>query len=861
MSASRDHHNPRLSLALESAVLIPLLVLFLGLAATWQLWQYDLNKREEFLREEFVSGIAKSVAAVEERIADYRSILLGLQGLFHASTEVSSQEFAAYTENMNIPGKYPALQSLAYSTLIPSAQKDSHIAAMRSQGFLSYHIHPDGIRDYYVPVVYVAPFRDHNLRVLGLDNYASVERRETLQRARDSGKEALSGKLQLVQDDDSSQPGILMFLPVYAAGMAHETQRERRTAIRGWVGAAFRINPLMDHVMAQSEHIYQLAIYDGADITPQAQLYQSAGEGNPRFRNIQHIRISGREWTLLFTSTPSFEGRLLDPHHYLLLITGCSISLVLALIIWLSLSSRNRAMESAAHLEQANRAKSEFIANITHELRSPMNAILGMTTLALNEESNPERREQLGNIQLSGEHLLDIINEILDFSNLESGVLRIEPIDFSLGDALDAVISSATSKATSKQLELSIDVDTELYRYDLHGDRKRLVQVLSNYLDNAIKFTPQGGVTLRVLMQNENKDACSLRFEIQDSGIGIDEDKLNHLYELFWQADTATNRQYEGLGLGLAINKSLIEHMPDGEYGVNSTPGLGSLFWFCVRMAKSRRPAGETEQPQEYNPARLDGARLLLAEDNPLSQSITRSLLESAGAEVLVAGNGIEALNILHRKHCDAVLMDVQMPKMDGLETIRKIRSDPSLAKLPVIALTAHASKENRERCLAAGMNDFISKPYSPSLLYTTLASWLSPDLPLPSVIPPPSAATPAASSENGSVIDFSTLEELIGDDRGKMYDFACRFVDLARADLVRLDEALQGNDLETVGKLAHHNKAPARMVGANGFAALCQELIESCQQAASPSSIRATLEAMSPLLDRIEQRIHRELA
>ncbi|OGS80410.1 MAG: hypothetical protein A2061_04815 [Gallionellales bacterium GWA2_59_43] len=861
-------------------LLASVLVLAIGLLATYLLWQNAQQQHLHDLQEEFDSGIREAELKIERRVSNSQNVLHGLQALYAASERVEHSEFAAYAATLHLDQNHPGIQSLTFSSIVPAEQLERHLAGIRKQGFPGYSIKPDGKRKLYAPVIHIAPFQGRNLRAFGLDNYATPERRAALEHARDSGKASLSGKLTLVQDDNSSQSGILMFLPVYRNGMAHDTPARRHASIVGWVAAAFRMNNLISGLLDAHTRHFDIEIYDGASTNADALLYDSdtvrdTQKSTATFRHIQQIEVADRYWTLSFASTPSFDAKLTTPEAGIVTVIGAVSSLILALCTWLLLRSRKRALHDAHLLqeaiqqaEMANRAKNEFLANIGHELRTPMNAILGMTHLALADETESYKRSRLENIQFSGEHLLNTIDNILDYSGMEYGTPQSHPVDFTLRRLLNNIESFVIRKAAGKDVELSVDIAPGLSRRRLHGDARGLEQVLLNYLDNAVKFTPQGHIILRVLQQEENDASFKLRFEVQDSGIGIDKEKQPQLYSPFWQADSSSTRKHEGIGLGLAICKKLVEKMNEGELGVNSTPGNGSTFWFSARLDKARARRSGNETPATTgNYTYIKGSRILVAEDNVLSQTIIGGLLESAGAMVHRARNGTEALELLHQNTFDCVLMDVQMPEMDGIAATRAIRADPALAELPVIAVTAHASKENRRRCLDAGMNDFIGKPFTPASLYARLAYWLPPHH-------TPDAARPlqlsieaipqddqAYRSGDNEIIDLSTLSELIGNDRARMREFANKFVELARGDMPQIEAALAHNDHETLGRLAHHHKAPARMVGAQGFANLCQELSDHIKQAATPAQISQTVARMRPLLDRIEQRVQQELA
>ena len=513
-------------------------------------------------------------------------------------------------------------------------------------------------------------------------------------------------------------------------------------------------------------------------------------------------------------------------------------------------------------LEAASRIKSEFLANMSHEIRTPMNSILGMAHLALNAETDPKNRDYLEKIHLSGLHLLGIIDEILDFSKIDAGKLKIEMVDFDLGLVLNNFNNMIAEKAAEKGLQLDFDIDPGI-QHTLHGDPRRLSQVLINYASNAIKFTATGNIIIRAKKIEEDENSTLVRFEVQDTGIGIcDEDKAR-LFQPFQQVDASATRNYGGTGLGLAISKQLVAMMEEGEVGVDSIPGQGSTFWFTVRLGKGSKPhdsGGESETC--FPPNLFNGVRILLAEDNLFNQQVATEFLEDVGATVCVANNGKEAMDLLIKDHFDCVLMDIQMPLIGGFEATRLIRANPELAGMTVIAMTANASGEDRARCLAAGMDDYISKPFKPNMLYTTLAKWLSvqpqqmPFFDMSSTLP---SATTWAGDPN--VIDLSVLAELIGDNNAEMRKFILRFLASARKDMAEIESALERGDLMALRALGHHNKSPARMVGAMGFANLCQALEGHGKNEMNIMQAQGIVSQMRPLLDRINEQVDKDLA
>ncbi|MBK1688023.1 hybrid sensor histidine kinase/response regulator [Rubrivivax gelatinosus] len=383
--------------------------------------------------------------------------------------------------------------------------------------------------------------------------------------------------------------------------------------------------------------------------------------------------------------------------------------------------------EASRRAEAANLAKSAFLANMSHEIRTPLNAMIGMAHLIRREDLSVRQLDRLSKLETAARHLLEVLNAVLDLSKIEAGKMVLEALPLRVETTVADVMSMVEERAEARHLQLASAVDP--MPRDLVGDPTRLQQALLNYANNAVKFTESGSVTIRVRLLEQDEHGVLLRFEVQDTGIGVAADDLPRLFEAFEQADRSTTRSAGGTGLGLAITRRLAELM-GGDAGATSEPGAGSTFWFTARLRRDpsahatllQGPSADAEQTLRRRHA---GARVLLAEDNPVNAEVAQALLDEVGLVVDVASDGICAVDMALQHDYRLVLMDMQMPGLDGLDACRAIRQQRPSAGLPIIAMTANAFAEDKARCRAAGMDDFISKPVDPGTLYRLLLKWM----------------------------------------------------------------------------------------------------------------------------------------
>jgi len=478
--------------------------------------------------------------------------------------------------------------------------------------------------------------------------------------------------------------------------------------------------------------------------------------------------------------------------------------------------------ESEQKVREAATVKENFMANMSHEIRTPMNAILGFTNLLQKEPLNEQSKEFVGNIQSSGENLLTIINDILDFSKIEAGMMRIESNPFSLRGLLHSVETMFGARVKAKNLWFKTEIDAGIPDL-LKGDAVRLTQVLVNLVNNAVKFTNEGGIDIKVRGDKEANNNIKVSFSVKDTGIGISPGKIDTVFERFQQAYEESTRKYGGTGLGLSIVKQLVE-LQSGKLYVTSEPNKGSEFVFTIPFVIAAEAKEKLKQEVNTPGKRISEKKIsiLVAEDNVMNQNLMKHLLGSRQCDFDIVNNGKLAIEALQQKRYNLVLMDIQMPEMDGYTAAQKIRNELK-NDIPIIAMTAHAMAGEREKCLSYGMNEYVSKPIRESELFNIVNQLLSENNTAGN-----KEEQKRNQEKNFKVLDFDYLYELSGGDKEFESGMITQFLDQVPKEIVAMQQALDKKNYTELSKLAHNMKTSVSFVGLTDKLADALDYIEN---------------------------------
>lgn len=645
---------------------LPVLLFLLGMAITGLLWRNAQQDALRNLERDLANRADNIAAAVVSRLQANIQVLRGVEGLFNSSSQVTRQEFRDYAQALRLEERYPGILGVGYSLRIPAERLASHIAVTRREGFPSYTVRPEGERQDYSSIIFLEPFSGRNLRAFGYDMYSEPVRRDAMARAMEEGAPALSGRVRLVQETEADvQHGFLIYVPVYAHGNPHATRAERRAHLQGWAYSPLRMNDFMFGVL-NTQGRGSLAggldveVYDRGATTLDTLMFDTdahpdLSKGASLFSTQRVIRLAGHEWTLKVTSRPEFEAQLETDKANLILWGGLMTNLLLAGFVANLARGQRRTLEALAQAqaaqaetarqrerleevveartrelrlardaaESASRAKSVFLANVSHELRTPLNAIIGLTHLAQRSAPEAATRNKLERVLESARRLLEVLNDILSLSRLDSGVLGLEMRVFTLDSLMEGTISQHADAARAKGLDLRLQVEPEL-QGAWQGYPEQIRQILNHFLSNAVKFTAAGAITIRARLARP--DQGILLLEVEDTGIGIRPEDQVRLFQEFSQADTGAARRYGGLGLGLAICRRLAALM-GGEIGVSSTPGRGSRFWCTCRLTRVDAAPPDTSADPDLDGDAADAAlhlEQLLAQDDINSVQVLR---------------------------------------------------------------------------------------------------------------------------------------------------------------------------------------------------------------------------------------------
>lgn len=729
MSGSSTHSGPDKGGASPVARYVPGLVLTIGIALTIiaTTVAYRQTVDSERLRLEVITERIKGDAT--EQLGTYVSLVRSAVGFFEASNlRVSPDQFRRFLAAIELEHEFPGILALGFVEKVPASQREAYLAEQRKR-IPDFHIFPDTARDPYYVATYIEPAEPARVKNLGFDPYTEPVRRAALEKALETASPVMTGRLILKteENDQHAEPAFVLYAPIYKVSPPPATAEARRQALHGFIAASFRVDDLLRGIRgptARSQVAFR--VYAGNTTDPRDVLMVT--EDFPADRTglskAQMISVAGFTWTFEFVTLPGFQtesGRERIPQ---IAIIGLLLSFLLygfTIVQARARAADERALhyerERAKDLQDLDRAKTRFFSNLSHELRTPLNGILGMNDLLWDTHLSEQQKDYLTTIGTCGRTLLDLISDVLDVSKIEAGKLELKARPFKLLQPFNSAMEVVRGQARGKDLMLNLEWDETLPRY-VEGDLVRLRQVLVNLLSNAVKFTTAGSVTVRA----RHRDGW-IDVEIQDTGVGISPENVEKLFRPFSQVAAAEGSEtVQGTGLGLVICKEIVTLM-GGTIDLDSKLGVGTKFRLSLPLRVV--PADKYESVTEPQMTKeIDaGLSLLVADDNPVNLRVLLLQLHKLGYAADGVEDGAKAVEAVAKKSYDLILMDCQMPRMDGLEATRTIRKEHAPGPI-IVALTAHAQAEQQVECEAAGMDDFLTKPIEMARLVQVLDKW-----------------------------------------------------------------------------------------------------------------------------------------
>jgi signal transduction histidine kinase/integral membrane sensor domain MASE1 len=727
-------------------IVIPSVLIF---TCTCLLFLWSIEARQKNIIRDINDKVDQYSQGVKERLFLSKNKLLSYQAYFQGSSHITYSEFEEFSRVL-LDGDQ-VLQGVGWTEAVNHSDRKKVEKDIKDQGYDDFEfkeykkniglVRAEDKNKYY-PILYIYPYKS-NEKALGLDLASLPGRLELLETIETTGAAKVTQPITLVQESEN-QKAIILYLPVWQRYPYNQT-------LKGFVSGVFRVGGVLGSILDEAEkENLGITINDiTKDADPQA-LINSQVDSHLYFPSmVRMINFQDRKYQVIFQPSNKYEKNEKDWISWVILVGGFLISALLQsfiLMITGAIEHTNNVVkiktrqltQAIEKAESANQAKSMFLANMSHELRTPLNAIVGLINLCLRTRITDQQEEYLYQSKLSAQTLMSLINQSLDYAKIEAGKLELENIEFNLSKIIKNIYAVFHSQAKQKEIEFILESKNDLPKY-LIGDALRLEQILLNICSNALKFTEKGYVTLSVDVLSETSKEYTLAISVKDSGIGVSKEQQKTLFESFKQADNSTTRKYGGTGLGLAISKQLVELM-GGNIHVVSELDQGCEFIMTIPFKKSQQVGllnlnkityteddsllGSEESQIPEKP--LQGFTILLVEDIEINRMIATELLEHYGAVVAEAFNGQHALEVLDSgAKFDVVLMDIQMPVMDGYEATKAIRQRPHLDSLPVLAMTANAMNEDIRQCEEAGMNGHISKPIDDENMVRTILSVL----------------------------------------------------------------------------------------------------------------------------------------